>query len=225
MSNIKCKNCETVIPVENINVQTSIAKCEACDCVFNFNDQVKAPRPTVQIPSKFEILKLRSSLNISYKWFTPVYVFLAFFCLVWNGFMAFWYYTAITEGIWMMAAFGVIHLTVGVFLMYFTLAGFFNTTHINATRNRLKISHTPLWWKGNREIETSYIDQLFCKLKVNRNKNGTTYTYDLFMIDINHKHTKLLSNLESPEYVLYLEQELEAFLGIEDRKVSGELEL
>ncbi len=226
MSNIKCKNCGANVPTENINIQKALAKCSSCDCVFNFDNQVKVTRPSVAMPEKFEVLQLRSSLDISYKWYSPMYIFLAFFALFWNGFMAVWYYIALTEGVWMMAIFGVFHLAVGVGLIYTVLAGFFNSTHINATQTRLKFLHEPLWWRGNREIEVSEIDQIFCKLQVNRGKNGSTsLAYHLCMIDVTGKHTKLLTNLETPEQALFLEQELEKFLGIEDRRVAGELEV
>ncbi|MEZ4883496.1 MAG: hypothetical protein R3E32_02075 [Chitinophagales bacterium] len=225
MSNIKCKNCGEVIPAENINIQKALAKCTNCNAIFSIEEQVKIPRPAIPMPEKFEILKLRSSLDISYKWYSPIYIFLAFFALFWNGFMAVWYYIALTEGIWMMAIFGVIHLSVGVGLIYTVLAGFFNTTHINVTSARLKILHEPLPWRGSCELEVSEIDQLFCKLQINRGKNGSTsQEYHLYLIDVTGKHTKLLTNLQTPEQALYLEQELEQFLEIEDRKVPGELE-
>ncbi|MGB1242133.1 MAG: hypothetical protein ACPG49_06410 [Chitinophagales bacterium] len=222
MSNIKCRNCGETIQSENINIQKALAKCQTCDCVFNINDQILIPRPEIRMPDKFEVLRLRNSLNISYKWFSPVYIFLIFFAIFWNGFMAFWYYTAITEGIWMMGLFGLIHLGVGLFLIYFIIAGFFNSTHINATKNRLKIKHKPIWWIGNKEVIISHIAQLFCKEEVTKGKNGKSYTYHLYMVDVADEHIKLLSNLETPEYALYLEQELEHFLGIENRRVSGE---
>jgi len=222
MSNIKCKNCGESIRSENINIQKALAKCQTCDCVFNFNDQVPIPRPEIRKPDKFEVLRLQRSLNISYKWYSPVYIFLIFFAVFWNTFMAFWYYTAITEGIWTMGLFGLLHLAVGLFLIYFIFAGFFNSTHVNATKNRLKVKHGPIWWLGNKEVIVSNIDQLFCKEKVTKGKNGESYTYDLYMVDVADEHIKLLSNLETPEYALYLEQELEHFLGIENRRVAGE---
>lgn len=225
MTNILCKNCGANIPTENINIQKALAKCSSCDCVFNFDNQIKTTRPSVAMPEKFEVLKLRSSLDISYKWYSPMYIFLAFFALFWNGFMAVWYYIALTEGVWMMAAFGILHLAVGVGLIYTVLAGFFNSTHINVTQARLKILHEPLLWRGNQELETSEIDQIFSKMQVNRGKNGSTsLTYHLCMVDVSGKHIKLLTNLETPEQALFLEQELEKFLGIEDKKVAGELE-
>lgn len=224
MAKISCKNCGKDIPAENVNIQKAIAKCQSCDCIFQFDDQIELSRPEVGMPDKYEVLKLRSSIDISYSWLSPKYYALVFFTLFWNGFMAVWYYLALTDGEWFMALFGVLHLGVGIFLFYTTLAGFVNSTHINATRNRLEIRHRPLWWMGNRAVEVSEIDQLFCKLQVNNSENGTTYAYHLYMIDKNKKHTKLISNMESPDQVLYLEQEIENFLGIKNRRVKGELE-
>ena len=225
MTNIKCKNCGDAIPSENINMEKALAKCDACHCVFGFDQQIKVARPEIGLPEKFDILQLRSSLDIHYKWYSPIYFFLAFFVLFWNGFMAFWYYIALSEGMWFMALAGILHLGVGIGLIYTVMAGFLNTTHINATKTRLKIFHEPLWWRGNRELEVSEIDQIFCKLKITRGKHSSTSrSYQLYMIDVTGKHTKLLTNLETPEQALYLEQELERFLEIEDKKVAGELE-
>lgn len=211
MSKVTCKNCGKDIPAKNVNIQKAIAKCENCDCVFHFDNQIILSRPEIGMPENFEILKLRNSINISYKWLSPIHHFLFFFTLFWNGFMAFWYYNAITEEIWIMAIFGILHLAVGIFLFYFTLAAFFNSTHINATHNKLEIRHKPLWWKGNQTIDVAEIKQLFCKLAISYGENGASHTYQLYMIDFNKRHTKLISNMDSPDQVLYLEQELEIF--------------
>src|SRR5690606_5247899 len=70
------------------------------------------------------------------RWFQPVFLFLAFFCLMWDGFLVVWYGiafatlgTAKGPGL-MMFVFPLIHVAVGVGLTYYTICGFFNRTEV-----------------------------------------------------------------------------------------------
>ena len=139
--------------------------------------------------------------------------------------MVVWYTIALTQGIWVMAAFGVIHLGVGVGLTWYTLAGFLNTTYINVDSYKIQIRHKPIWWPGKMAVYTQDVKQVYVKQKVQRGKNGTTYTYEVrALIKAGNKDLdlKLLSGLPEPQQGLYIEQELEKHLKITDRPVQGE---
>ncbi len=77
----------------------------------------------------------------------------------------------------------------------------------------------PLPWQKNKSIHSSDLSQLYVK-KIYHDSNFKSYF--LYGIDKNTKHIKLLTFTDSPEGVLYLEQQIEKFLGIKDAQVYGE---
>jgi hypothetical protein len=165
-----------------------------------------------------------SSLTIVHRWFSPKYIGLVVFCVFWDGFLVFWYSMAFTTGApLVMVLFPLIHLAVGVFLTYATAAGFVNRTRIQVEPDSLTIRHGPMPWPGNRTISSIDIEQLFTKEKVSHGKHGTTITYELHAAVREGGKVKLVSGLDDPDQVLYMEQEIEARLKIQDRPVAGEL--
>ena len=132
---IHCKQCSTEIPAEHINLDRMIAKCTFCNSVFSFADQVGATvsaqpieKLDVPMPKKFKVNTLGGRLEIARKWFSSKFIALTFFTVFWDGFMIVWFGIALSQGIWIMAAFGTLHGAVGIGLLYYVLAGYLNKT-------------------------------------------------------------------------------------------------
>lgn len=175
------------------------------------------------MPRGIEVLDLGSELQIKRRWFSFVFLFLAVFCIFWNGFMLFWHAMALSMGAWFMSVFGLLHTAVGIGLAYFTLAGFLNTTNVRVGHGTIQIVHQPLPWPGNIVLPAHHVNQLFCRERVRHGKNGPSVTYELHAVTADGRQRKLLSGLSEPEQALYVEQELERHLGIDDALVRGEL--
>ncbi len=226
---INCRQCGAEIPADNINLDRLVAKCSECNSVFSLADQFGEAdgyrtfkKFDTPLPKGIKVDNFGGELLISYRWFGPKIIFMTFFALLWNGFMVFWYGTAISNRIWIMALFGLMHAGVGVGLIYYVLAGYLNTTVVKVGMSDLEIKHGPLPYPGKR-LERAFIRQLYCKERVHRNKNSTSYSYEVHAITKEGKHEKLLSGLDKSEQALYLEQEIERYLGLSDRPVRGEL--
>jgi hypothetical protein len=174
---------------------------------------------------EIEIYETDRSLNIVLDWFSPVAYFLAFFCTIWCGFLVFWYSMAFAGGApWIFFIFPLLHVAVGVGLSYYTLCLFKNKTYIEVDKNYLSVNHKPIpWWKGNNEITTDKIQQLYVKEKISTGKNGTSVTYELRvkLTDGTDKELFELQSLESHQ-VIDLEERIEKFLGIPNEAVRGE---
>jgi hypothetical protein len=99
----------------------------------------------------------------------------------------------------------------------------FNQTIIQLRGGLLSIEHKPLPWFGAKKLSIEELKQLYCKEVVSHSKNGTTTTYEVLAILSNGKHITLLSHLADAEQALFFEEEIEDYLGIEDRPVRGEL--
>ena len=87
----------------------------------------------------------------------------------------------------------------------------------------MSIWFEPLPWLGEKRIQTAELKQLYCKEKLQRGKNSVSYTYQLYAVTRDNQQLQLLSNLDTPDIALFLEQQLEAWLKIEDKPVFGEV--
>jgi hypothetical protein len=226
---ISCKQCGAEVLADDINLDRLIAKCSACNAVFNFADQIEGTdhhqplkKLDVPLPKGIKVDNLGHSLQIERQWYGPKYIFLAIFALFWNGFMVVWFSIAFINGLWPMALFGTLHGAVGLGLIYGVVAGVLNTTVIDVGLGDLTIKHGPVPYPGNKHLASTDIKQLYCKEKISRGKNSTSYSYEIHAITQEDKHEKLLTGLDDSEQALYLEQEIERYLSIKDQPVRGE---
>lgn len=229
---LHCPSCGARIPGEEVHLELSLARCTSCRAVFDLAGRAPAgaPRPVERapapLPPKFKVAEQRGqSLSVKWRWFKPISVFLAFFCLFWDGFLVVWYSIAfgMEDSPLMMKLFPLIHVAVGLGLTYFTVATFVNTTEIEATRSRLQVRHGPLPWAGNLSVDANELKQLYGMEHRHRTKNGTNYTWSLNAVDRQGHRKVLLSGLDEVGQVLWLEQALERTLRIQDAPVEGEV--
>jgi len=150
-------------------------------------------------------------------------IFLAFFCLFWNGFMVNWFLIAFKQKAYTMGLFGLAHGAVGIGLLYGTLAGFFNKTYFRMAYDSLSIRHRPFPWIGQRTIAKGELKQLYSTKVIHHGEHGDTVTYAVRVITRQGKTIELVSGLLSSEEALFIEQEIEKYLKIEDVPVPGEL--
>jgi len=118
-----------------------------------------------------------------------------------------------------------LHLAVGLGLAYYVLSMFVNKTDIYVTDKDITISSTPLKnpFTKDEVIPTKNIKQLYVTRYVSSTTNGVpNYAYALYAITNSNKRVPLIKGMNK-ETQLYLEQEIENFLDIEDERVRGEI--
>jgi hypothetical protein len=210
-------------------------KCRACNALVNLRDYLPesvqpvrpvAPRQRLQVPRPpgFVVDDSGMALTITRRWFSCAFIFLAFFCVAWDSFLVFWYSMAFAMNApWIFKVFPVIHLAVGIGLTYFTLAGFLNRTTITVDGEALSIHHGPLPWWGNCRLPVDQLEQVYCQQQTNRGRNGVSYSYTVNAVMKEGSKRTLVSGLTEQDHALYIEQQLERYLGIQDRPVPGEM--
>lgn len=232
LTELECGNCAAPLAAEQMDLRLGVARCIHCGAVFALekiagqrrSDQNETKiRPRVNLPAGMELVDLGSTMEIRRRWFSVKLFFLLFFCVFWNGFMVFWHVMAIASGAWFMSLFGLLHTAVGIGVAYGTAAGFLNTTVIRAGQGMLEVTHGPLPWGGNKSLPSHDIQQLFCCEHRHHSKNGVHYTFEVLAVSRNQAKDKLLDGLDDADQALFIEQELERFLGLKDREVEGEL--
>ena len=230
---LTCPDCSAVIPAEDINIAQGIAKCRACNAVINVAEQVHAGgavssflrRPPIPQPARITLEDLGDGLRLTRRWFTWTVLVLTAFCAFWDGFLVVWYWIAFSQGgPWPMVVFPVLFVVLGIFLTYLTLALYLNRSILELRDGRLTVRHGPLPWPGQRDLDTSDLEQLFCQEKMSQGRNGAvSFTYNVNGLLKGGQRVQLLGSLPDREQALFVEQVVEGYLGIEDRPVGGEL--
>ena len=223
---MKCDACSAALEPKDVDRERGLARCSFCGTLMDVSRRTVPggiERPEVPLPEKFTVARTPEGLQISWRWFTPAALVLAFFCVVWDGFLVFWYAVAVKQGAPVaMVLFPLIHVAVGLGLTYFTLATFVNSTTVTVGKGKVAIRHAPLPWAGNRVLGRADVKQLFCAERVNRGRNGVSVTYSVESVQASGRRLPILKGLEKDQ-ALYLEQALEKALGLEDRPVAGEV--
>ena len=232
---IHCPDCGAEIPAADVNVQTGLAKCAACGSVFDLSQRLRAESFSQTADSELELVprppRMRvdefggRDFSIRWRWFTPMYFGLLFFCIAWDSFLIFWYAMALRmkHVPWLMVVFPIAHLAVGIGMTYAVLAGFLNSTTIWTGGGELFVRHGPVSWGGNQRLYIGDIAQLFCERQLNRNNN--TRTSESFAVQVVMKDGRRvkLASCNSGGEARFLEQTIEQRLGIPNVRVAGEL--
>jgi DNA-directed RNA polymerase subunit RPC12/RpoP len=180
-------------------------------------------RMIVPQPQSVRITQDRQKLRLVRRWFSWKYIPLVFFCIAWDSFLLFWYSIAFsTNSPWIMIVFPIAHVAVGIGLTYSTLAGLINRTVVEVTPKFIEIWHEPLPWLGEGRYPTSQVTQLYSTEQINRGNDTVTRQYLLHAITQDGRQINLISNLESPDVALFIEQRIESWLKISDQPVAGE---
>ncbi len=227
MIEIHCKNCGSVIPARNIDLNGQIAKCDHCDSVFNCKDELSKVsnnmRDDIKLPDGIKIKRYFSGLNIERRWLNSKYVFLAFFTILY-GFYFFDYITSPTPESYRITSPTSVQALVGVALTYIVLSGCINKTNIIVNPQSLIIKHGPIPAWGNKNLNARDLKQLYSIERVSYSKKGRPdHSYEMHAETKSGEDIKLLNGLENKEQILYIEQEIERFLKIKDERVIGEI--
>ena len=231
---LRCPSCASNLKAQDIDTARGLINCSYCGALMNLVAPSPSsgapvppafvPRPEVPLPPRIRLAKTERGIELGWRWFTPVLFFLIPFTIAWDAFLLFWYSMAGSiDAPWIMVVFPLAHVAVGVGLTYFVIASLLNTTRITVAARALEVRHGPMPWRGNAVFERAQIEQLFCKRKETRGKNGPHVTYELWISLRGPRALKLVSNGLEEEQVLYLEQRIESALGLTDRPMAGEL--
>lgn len=248
---LNCGQCGAPFRAGDLHFDRGIAVCSACGSVQRLPGPVGSESPNtpeasvarkplgdVPVPTRFTVENDGMELTIRHRWFQWAFLFLLFFAIAWDSFLMGWYWM-LTSGPFgghdgmpgpfklIFFVFPIAHVAVGIGLTYFVLAGFLNSTVIRVADGMLSVQHGPLPWRGNLDVPTDGIDQIYCqnKLHKSRDDDGHTTTsmqYEVHAV-IGGQKTKLLSGLHEADHALFVEQQLERFLNLEDRLVPGEM--
>lgn len=189
----------------------------------------EAEPAALPIPASLQLEEFGGALRISWRWFSTTAYALLLFCIAWDSFLVFWYTRAVVAGgggvEWIAVVFPVGHVAVGVGMTYYCAALFLNRTRIQVADGLIAVAHGPLPWRGNRTILADDIAQLYVARSRRQGKwseNQMRDSFDVRAVLANERSIDLVRGLDDLEAARAIERRIEAFLGIEDRRVVGE---
>jgi|JI8StandDraft_2_1071088.scaffolds.fasta_scaffold01278_11 hypothetical protein len=171
-------------------------------------------------PEGFEIKETAQGIAISYRWYKPLVWFLVFFALIWNGFLVVWF--SLPTPIF-FKLFALIHLAVGVGLIWYIACMFLNKTEIVITSQDFAIRHSPIpfFTDRNKHLKRSDIGQVYIKQEISRGKNGTSVNYSLNSLSPQGKSNKIMS-CDDYEKAIFIKRKTEKHMHITPQEVEGE---
>lgn len=237
MQNVTCKRCGTVVSETHINREEKVANCQRCGALFsltNLNDIeekaiAKSLKPEIyEIPKGFDVEKYSFELKIKYKTKGFAKYFFTFFTLFWNAILSVFVIISVTTGEYFMLLFCGLHILVGLGLFYNTLSMYINTHILHVTNRGLESTYGPLKfpWKKNSFTDKFNVNQIYCrKYKMGSVNNVPKYGFKVSLLTNDGEDIVLINQLPDYRSALYIEQQIEQFLEIEDKAVADEYQI
>ena len=173
-----------------------------------------------KMPKSITIEERVADIEITYRWFSFLTIFLTVFSVAWNGALYFFFFELNSGGgndlSWLLT----IHALVGAGLSYYAFISWFNRTHIKVGQGIIEVRHRPFPWPGQKLLYSDDINQLYARENVRRNSDGhRSVSYDVYARLKSERMVKVLTGLESMAQARYIERAIESQLSIEDRPV------
>lgn len=231
---MNCPNCTAPLPLDRIDRTAMYVRCDWCDTSVRLNALdppaavETALKPRISRPTDLSVNRTGDALHIAQSTVKPRNLGAAAFMIIWliilfgmgtaaaqfapGGFV-----TLIVIG---MAAFGLIGLVKSV-------GGSVQRLDINISPTALTVQQRgmfpgPTIHEPRDGIRQFWVEEDFVSISDARERNGQPIArYALNVLRRDHSKRRL-ATFHDRETALYLEQEIEKFLGIQDRPVKGE---
>lgn len=233
-----CPRCNAPLEVE---LAQSSLECGYCGCAVevvrhgraadvHLEERTQPARRAVPCPESLQFEEQGGGLTICWRWFSPVMIFLAFFCLIWDSSLLVWYGMAAGFGGFapgpvrlLMFLFPLVHVAVGAGLTYFTIAGFLNTTRITIDGGTLRVTHAPLPWKQPPPLPVDDIDRAYVTQSTHNSSEGRTSNgYAVNVLDRNGRKTVLVNRMTDSDKALCIADRIRRHLNLDEAPVAGE---
>lgn len=223
---IICPNCNAGVSAKDTNIQEMVGKCTSCDSIFSLKPIAASLNAEVDTlftenlgrPAGVELNYFNDEMEISLKQnqvfstllviLAPLFLFLGVLIFYKKGFD--W-----AAG---MAAVSAVLTALGTWNL---VNGRKHRTYVTLSKTRLDIEHRPKNLTKDRSFSTASIEQFFVSADL---QLGGFAIYALVNSPEGQKRQKIVGGLKSQIKGKYLEQEMERYLGIKNKKVIGEIQ-
>ena len=213
-----CPICGTAIAAGDLDADAGVATCRACHSLTSLG---QPGPPAFDRPPHFFVKDRGHSLRIGFCWVWSRFLNPAMMCVMWNTIILGLYWSAWRDPkrhwIWCVGIFLFVHLLVGLFLVYATLAGLLNRTVVKLTPEFLTVRNGPLPWWGNVTLPLADLRRLYCAPDSTSKKKRDYVYYRVSALTNDSRKIELVSSLDSAADGLFIVQELERWLNAQTR--------
>jgi hypothetical protein len=229
---IHCPRCGVTVPGVDIDISTKTAVCRPCGEVFPFPVMPGAapasvavfstPAITIHKPSDLHWHEIDefNMRGVAVPMKRAVAVALAFFALFWDGFLVFWYSTALhllTSGkaggeVFIMLLFPLLHVGAGAFITYRALCGIFNTAYVRFDREAFRFERRPIPMRGKVSEPTDGISGFEPLEKNARSRRGVSSTWDVNLLTTDGRAVRVAFGFSEHGHAAYAASRLEQLL-------------
>jgi len=166
------------------------------------------------IPEGLDLIPTTDGAIVRRVWLSWRTVPLALFAVVWDAFLVFWYWQALSRPSTpvMAVVFPVMHVGVGIGITYYVLASLVNKTDVAVARAGVTVSTYPLPWTDNRTLSADQITDVLVRTRT-WSRNSTTHV--VMYADRARKERRLVSGLSQSEQAEFIAQVVRQTLQIE----------
>ena len=217
---INCPKCSCETPSANIDLAEKLAKCDNCNALFSIMDKVVKFQSTeaseeVSKPVGVDILEYNGQLELTLN--QPVSIFHTISASL-SPLLAFVFLGIYSDSgksllIYLSLAFAFAFAYSLINLIRYKL----NKIYVLVTQDDLSIEYRPKNFISDKMYSSENIEQLFVK----KDHNGLCLQMIVNESE-GQKTEKLIGRFTDITKAKYIEQEIERYLGIKNKKVPGE---
>ena len=217
---ISCPKCSCNTPAANIDLSDKLAKCDNCNAIFSIKDKVvelqfDTSNEQIAKPVGVDILEYNGQLELTLDQPTPILHILSvsfspLLALISLGLFA-------DKGIPLLIYVSVAFTFAFVFSLISLIRYKRNKIFVTVTNEDLAIEYRPKNFINDKFYSSKKIEQLFIK----KDANGLTLQMVINEAE-GQKTQKLIGRFTDITKAKYIEQEIERFLAIKNKRVSGE---
>lgn len=115
-----------------------------------------------------------------------------------------------------LIAFIAVFIAGAAFIVYYTIAHWFNKTDIFVNKGQIEVNIGPFPWYGNIKLQTNNITQFYNKRRVKGPREKQRISYEVRYILVNQTDKKLISGIPKRKQAAYIENKIERYLGMEN---------
>jgi len=223
---ICCPSCNGDVPADNLNINDKIAKCNNCNVVFPFQEDIAnfdtTPRKVKQEilrPEGIELFYYKDELDISFAqptmWVDVILaIFSPFFVMASFGTSIAFF----TKGIPILVP--LLFLIPTIFMIWYFIQQYQqkHKIHLTIDDRNLHIQWRPKNLHKDKSYRIQDINQIYVKKRKDMDLHGI---YMITNSGAGQKHV-MLTSVRTISKAKFLEQEIERHLGIQDREVPEE---
>ncbi len=247
MDQLNCQSCGSTLQLNGFDRRLTVVHCSHCSDHSDLNEaqnsaavddpdtqatknlhnskssnndteHSETSRPIIAMPSGFSCSVSDKKFEIQRTWRGPFAFIILGFAIVCD--LLILKFLSATE----FEFASIIFMLAGLVTSYIGLAEMFNTTTVSADEYWLTVRHSPIPWYPAPTVSSSTIVQLYVSEGFTKSKGGgKTPYYLLYAVLRDDLHQQLSNKLRTIESALYLEQEFERALHIQDYAVEGEV--